>query len=187
MRGLHMSTGGWIFTGLVTAAILAPTALYATASSTVAIGTTTNGRTANITANHQLLTTTISPQHVVHAYGFANNGCLDVYTPPAGKAIVVTSVTYDMFGNNPGNENIALLTDATCNILYDEAETTLADETESRTFPIGLPMPSVGIRHAGGDAAGAGVWITGYLIPASQLPPAAPAIKLPSQLLHPTH
>ncbi len=186
MRGPHMSTGAWIFTGLVTAAIVAPTAVYAAASSTVAIGNTTNAATATVTANHQLLTTTVAPKDVVNTVGFASEGCDAVYTPPAGKAIVLTSVTYDMFANSDLGDHYAYLTDAGCvtAIRYDPAETTLAVETETRTFPIGLPVPSVGIADVGG---GVEVFITGYLIPATQLPPAAPAMKLPARPLHPTH
>ncbi|MDT4942449.1 MAG: hypothetical protein QOJ34_2538 [Pseudonocardiales bacterium] len=182
MRDLHMSTGAWIFTGLVTAAIVAPTAVYAAASSTVAIGNTGNGFTATVTNNHQLLTTTVAPNNVVRAYGASLNNCSAVYTPPAGKAIVVTSVTYDMFTSTaPGSRNFAYLTNGACTIPYDAVDTDLAHETETRTFPIGLPMASVGIF--GQTPTGiAGAYITGYLIPATQLPAAAPATKLPTRL-----
>jgi hypothetical protein len=175
MRGLHMSTGAWIFTGLVTAAVVAPTAVYAAATSTVAIGNANGAATATVTGNHQLLTTTVAPKDVVHAVGSASNSCAAVYVPPAGKAIVLTSVTYDMFNNTAGNQNFAVLTGlagAACTGPYDVVDTDLVNESETRIFPIGLPMPSVGIQASGGTVQ---VYLTGYLIPASQLPAAPPA------------
>src|SRR5262249_23508614 len=95
----HMSTGAWIFTGLITAAVIAPTAAHAAATSTVAIGTHTSNTTANITANRQLLTTTVNPKDVVsrvRGYGPGDNHCESLYTPPTGKAIVVTEARYDL-------------------------------------------------------------------------------------------
>jgi hypothetical protein len=65
------------------------------------------------------------------------------------------------------------------------ADTTLAAETETRSFPIGLPMPSVGISSRIGHSAL--VYITGYLIAASQRPATMPATKPHTKSLHPTH
>lgn len=186
MRRPHLSTGAWIFASVIAAAIVAPTAVYAAASSTVAIGNAHGTLTATVTANHQLLTTTVLTKDIVHTHGSTDDGvCTTVYTPPAGDAIVVTSVTYHMYSNTTGGFNAAWLTTAAgCGSLYDVADTDQKDETESRTFPTGLPMPSVGILCAGAHAE---LWITGYLIPASGLPATPAATKLPAKLTHPTH
>ncbi len=174
MRPPRMSTGAWIFTTAVTVAVSAPTAVYAAASSVVAIGDTTSTRTASVTTQHQLLTTPIAPRQVIHGSGgYAYNSCLSVYTPPAGKAVVVTSVTYDIGSGTAGTDAFGYLTDATCSSNYDVAETTQGFETQQHAFPTGLPMPSLGVYSFNGYIA---VWFTGYLIPASQLPAtAAPA------------
>jgi hypothetical protein len=186
MRRLHLSTGAWIFASVVAAAaIIAPTA-YAAVSSTVAIGNTGNSLTATVTASHQLLTTTTMPKNVVYSNGYAtNNNCDGIYHPPPGKAVVVTSVTYDLYSAAvSGGEHGAFLMTAECTGYYDAADTSQADETETRIFPVGLPLPSVGVYAIGGAAQ---IYFTGYLVPASQLPAAAPATKLPARLTHATH
>src|SRR5690348_4805392 len=114
MRRPHMSTGAWIFaTAALVLAVGAPIS-YAAVTSTVAIGNTgSSTATATVTGNHQLLTTTIASKNVVHVVGSASSdSCNLFYTPPAGKAIVVTSVTYDLFGGTSGSEQWAYFTDA---------------------------------------------------------------------------
>jgi hypothetical protein len=166
-----MSTGAWIATGLVAAAIIAPTVVYAAATSTVAIGTPTNTNTVGITATHQLLTAMVSPSSVVRT-GIATSAlsCTRTYLPPAGKAIVVTEVTYRVGTGTEGNDSWAELADEGCNNTYDIAETVRAYDSQTRTFPTGLPMASISIRSGPGTAI---VFITGYLIPASSLPAVA--------------
>lgn len=187
MQRPHMSTGAWIFaTAALVLAVGAPIS-YAAVNSTVAIGNTGTGNTttATVTANHQLLTTTIAAKDVVRASGGSVGAC-PFYTPPAGKAIVVTSVTYNVFNNPVGNDFAAYLRDG-CSGYADDVETTEADMSESHTFPIGLPMSSIGLTRSSSAGTGsAGVFITGYLIPVSQLPATAAAAKLPARLSRPT-
>ncbi|MDX6296629.1 MAG: hypothetical protein QOI51_486 [Nocardioidaceae bacterium] len=186
MRRPHLSTGAWIFASVIAASVIAPTAVYAAVNSTVAIGDSRTGATVNVTSDHQLLTTTVGPKSVVTGWGQGSGSCGVVYSPPAGKAVVVTSVTYDMYNNSSGNDSYAFLEDAGCpGGIYDVADTHQLAETETRTFPVGLPMPSVGIFA---PVANANVLVsfTGYLIPASQLPAAAPAAKVPARP-HATH
>src|SRR4051812_28442421 len=79
-----------------TMAVIASTGLYAAATSVVSIGNTTGNATAVVTGSHQLQTALTAPNNVVHAVATVSSGCLTVYTPPAGKAIVVTQVTYNL-------------------------------------------------------------------------------------------
>jgi hypothetical protein len=168
-----MSTGAWIFTGLVSAAVIAPTAVYAAVNSTVAIGTKTSSVTANVTQNRQLLTATVAPKDVIHInlYTPTTNGCSGGYTPPAGKAIVIMEVTYALGSGTAGLSRSAALETINCTNGYDWVETVQARETQSHVFPIGLPLPSVGLYNGGGGTVYADM--TGYLIPATQLPAAA--------------
>ncbi|MFL6237907.1 MAG: hypothetical protein ACJ735_00245 [Actinomycetes bacterium] len=185
MRRPQMSTGAWIFTGLVTAAIVAPTAVYAAASSTVAIGNTSGTTTATVTPQHQLLTTTIAPRDVIRTSGAVGGTvCQPVYIPPAGKAVVLTSVTFDVGTGTAGAAAYGYLLDASCGTIYDYVDTREASETQARTYPIGLPMPSVGLFGGSGDVV-IRAYITGYLIPAGQLPATAPAAKLPASMARP--
>jgi hypothetical protein len=174
MRRPHMSTGAWIFASVVAASVIAPTVVYAAATSTVAIGTTANSSTANVTTQHQLLTATVAPRDVVRFDGaVAGTVCQPLYTPPAGKAVVLTSVTFDVATGTAGVAAYGYLLDASCGTIYDYVDSRQASETQSRTYPIGLPMPSVGIFGGSGQVV-IRAYITGYLIPASQLPAAAP-------------
>jgi hypothetical protein len=167
-----MSTGAWVFTGLVAAAVIAPVAVYSAATSTVAIGTTSNSTTANITGSHQLLTTTVAPNSVIHLFASATGGgqCTPYYTPPAGKAIMVTSVTYDLGNGTAGDDEWAELRTVNCGASYDIGDTTQGFEAQQHTWPTGLPMPSIGF-YVGSDE-GATIAVTGYLIPVGALPAA---------------
>lgn len=169
-RKPHMSTGAWIFAGLVSAAVIAPTAVYAAVNSTVAIGTKSNTVTANVTPNRQLLTATVATRSVVRGSLFSDvsGQCGSTYTPPAGKAIVLSQVTYGLGSGTDGVPRLAILMTADCGAGYDTAETSLARETQSHVFPIGLPMPSVRVYNNGGQHIQ--VSFTGYLIPVSELP-----------------
>jgi hypothetical protein len=175
MRRPHMSTGAWIFASAIAASVIAPTAVYAAATSTVAIGNTGNSTTASVTASHQLLTTTIAAKNVVEATGSASGSCSELYSPPAGKGVVITSLTYETYGNAIG-DNWAYLTrnpGTGCMNTYDVVDTDQVDQTEIHTFPIGLPLPQAWINSPSVGPI-VTVYLTGYLIPASQLPAATP-------------
>jgi hypothetical protein len=167
-----MSTGAWIFASAVAVAIIGSGA-YAVSNSIVAIGNPGNTTTAVVTPTHQLQTVMIAPANMVHAVVAASPGvCHVVYAPPAGKAIVVTQITYDL-GTGTSGESRAALTDAACDTAYDYVDTSQAYETQTRTFPTGLPMPGVGLSVFVGTTP-VTVAVTGYLIPASQLPQEVP-------------
>jgi hypothetical protein len=174
-----MSTGAWIFSGIIGAAIIAPAGVYAAVSSTVAIGNPSNGTTATVDGASQLLTNASGPKNMVEFEGQASAGnCGAVYTPPAGKAIVLTEVTADLGTGTVGQESYAYLGHANCNDIVDFFDTTQGYEAQSRNYPAGLPISSVGVLASGS----APVYISGvgYLIPAAQLPAAQPAGHLPA-------
>lgn len=182
MKRPRMSTGAWIFAGLVSAAVIAPATVYAATTSRVAIGTTNNSNTANVTSQHQLLTTIVAPQQVIHIDASSNSGtCQTVYTPPAGKGIDVTSVTYDLgVGGSGGDQSNAALTNAACTFAYDFARTSQTWDSTYHSFPLGLPMPKLVL-----DSNAAGVTVTGYLIPANQVGSVTPASRaVQNMLLH---
>jgi hypothetical protein len=173
MRRPRVSTGAWIFTGLICAAVIAPVGVYAATVSRVALVGPSGKTTAGITAQHQLLTASIPPSQIVRAATVSTSGCKTVYTPPANKAIVVTSVIYNFGSGTAGVEHFGGLTTASCSSIYDQIDGTLAYDTLQHTFPTGLPMPSVGITNSGAGAIT--VFVTGYLIDAGALPAKAAA------------
>lgn len=172
MRLPRMSTGGWICTGLIGAAVLAPVSVQAVAPSMVAlVQPGTGSPVSRITAQRQLMTTQVSPEMVVRAVTSTgtNQPCKNFYTPPAGKALMVTSVIYDWGSGTNGVENFGGLLDLNCAHLYDEIDGVQAYDTISRSFPSGVPMNGLAVDSVGGAIT---VIVYGYLIAASQLPAA---------------
>lgn len=166
-RRVRMSTGAWVFAGLIGAAAVAPVSVYAASIAKTAIAGT-NGTVASVTPQHQLLTTTIAPSQVVHIAVASYVTCKSVYKPPTGKAIVVTSVVYNYGSGSAGVENYGGLTTSNClGNVYDQIDTVQAYETLEHTFPIGLPMPTIGLTNNGSGTIA--VFITGYLVDASQV------------------
>ena len=167
---LHMSTGAWIFASAVAVALIASPTIYAATSSIVAIGNTTGNTTAFVTpGTRQLQTVTTAPSNLVHAVKGVNGGCTPVYTPPAGKAIVVTQVTFSLGSATQGVENFGGVFGPGCSAatIFDQVDTVQAYESESRTYPTGVPVAGVAATSYGGYIS---VFVSGYLIPATQLP-----------------
>ena len=168
-----MSTGAWIFaTAALVLGVAAPVS-YAAATSTVAIGNTSNGSTAYVDGERQLVTVNgVQPAQVIsgHVETAPTSHCNLLYTPPAGKGIVVTSVSYR--SDNPDTSAAAFDVDLTrgpdCQFAnYDVFDASQEHETQ-HTFPAGLPMPSLALWNGSGSFVD--VTFTGYLIPASQVP-----------------
>jgi hypothetical protein len=166
-----MSTGAWIFTGLICAAVIAPASVYAASMTRVALAGLHGTNAADVTAQHQLLTTPISSSRVVRITGGSLTPvCNTIYTPPAHKAIVVTSVTYTFGSGTAGQEQYGGLGPGNCSKIWDQIDTVQAFDTIQHTFPSGLPMPSIGLTNNSTHLIN--VFILGYLIDATALPPA---------------
>lgn len=168
MRRARMSTGAWIFTGLICAAIIAPASVYAASITKVLVAGPGGTNVATVTAQHQLLTAQISPSQVVRVVKLVPpGGCTTVYTPPAGKAIVVTSVVYDFGSGAAGVENFGGLFNSGCSKIYDQIDGVQAFDTLQHTWPTGLPMSGISMTAVGGEIT---VFVYGYLISATSLP-----------------
>jgi hypothetical protein len=166
-----MSTGAWIFTGLICAAVLAPASVYAAAITKVSLSSSDGAHVASVTPQHQLLTAPILPSHVIHAEAGVPGPCKAIYTPPAHKAIVVTSVVYTYGSGVEGSENFGGLFDSPgCSNIYDQIDEVHKYGTIQHTWPTGLPMAAVYGDSAGGQI---NYFITGYLIDATGLPSSA--------------
>jgi len=168
-----MSTGAWICLGLVAAAVIAPVSVEAVAPSTVALVQPGTGTpTSRITAQRQLLTTQVSPEMVVRAVKVvqSNSGCQAVYTPPAGKALMLTSVIYNYGSGTNGVENFGGLFSLGCGSIFDQIDGVQAYDTIQHTFPSGMPTNGVAATSSGGAVT---VFVSGYLIASSQLPSGA--------------
>jgi hypothetical protein len=182
MHRPHLSTGAWLFCGIVTAALIAPAGVYAAVNSKVAIGNVgSSTTTATVDAEHQLLTTMVDPRRMIRLYGsFNGTACHTLYTPPRGRALMITNLTFEVGSGVAGNTQAAWLENRDCNHVYDQADTTQAFETQQRTYPAGLPVDGVGLITTNSVA----VEVVGYLIPASQLPPSIPSVGTPRYFPH---
>ena len=181
---IHMSTGAWIFATGVAVSIIASTGVYATANSIFAIGNSSGSTTAYVTPTRQLQTVTTAPTNIVRFDAGAGNGyCIAAYTPPAGKAIVVTQVTYEFGDSIQGHQSSGTLTNAACTTGYDQVQSDAAYGSESHTFPTGQPMAGVGIENSVGNEL-ISVIGRGYLIPASQLPADDSGSLVPMKGMH---
>jgi hypothetical protein len=167
-----MSTGAWIFTGLICAAVIAPASVFAAAAAKTQLVGSVTSHVAGVTGQGQLQTTEISPAHVIRISGGSNqSGCTTLYTPPAGKAIVVMSVTYTYGSGSQGTEHFGGFGSGNCGTIYDQIDTVQAFDTVQHTFPSGLPLPNIGISN--GSSKLINVFVEGYLIDANSLPSAA--------------
>jgi hypothetical protein len=166
-----MSTGAWIFAGLVSAAVIAPATVYAATITKVAL-VGSDGTTAGVTPQHQLLTVPIGPSKVVHAVKVVHSGCTVVYSPPAGKAIVVTSVVYNFGSGTQGTEVFGGMFGPGCTAANQVDQIDQIDKFGSveHTFPTGVPLANVSFTSSGSDLA---VFVVGYLIDATSLPAAS--------------
>lgn len=171
MRRPRMSTGAWIFAGLVSAAVIAPATVYAATITKVAL-VGSDGTTAGVTPQHQLLTVPIGPSKVVHAVKVVHSGCTVVYSPPAGKAIVVTSVVYNFGSGTQGTEVFGGMFGPGCTAANQVDQIDQIDKFGSveHTFPTGVPLANVSFTSSGSDLA---VFVVGYLIDATSLPAAS--------------
>jgi hypothetical protein len=183
MRRPNLSTGTWLFCSVVAAASITPAGVFAAVNSHVAIGNVSNATTATVDPEHQLLTTTVSPRSVVRFGGGSSTAsCVTFYRPPAGMALVITSVTFDIGTGTAGTEALVYLAGPSCAHSYDVADTTQAYESQQHVYPAGLPVDQVRVLRDSGHVSISG---EGYLIPADELPPNVPAIgNLPHGLPH---
>ena len=166
----RLSLGAWIFaTAALVLAVAAPVS-YAAVTSTVAIGDTTNAQIANVVDQH-LLTSPTGTQNQVAGANAVSPGCNTVYSPPAGRAIVITSVTYDVGSGTAGTEAFTgLVSTCPAGNFYDYGDTTQAYDTFQHTFPVGLPLTNLAV-YASSASSNDTFSFTGYLIPTNQLPP----------------
>jgi hypothetical protein len=166
MRRLHMSTGAWLFCGIIAAALIMPAGVYAAVSSHVAIGNVGNSTTATVTSQNQLLTTIVPPNAIVRITGTSSGTCPVIYTPPTGKALVLLNATVSMDLNGQSFGYAYIASKSNCSDRLDWFETSDQSFSQQHTYPGGLPLSKLRLYAVWSGA----IYATGYLIPASQLP-----------------
>ena len=175
-----------LFTGthltiIMTAAILAvvPTALWSVdAFTNVAIQDPVSGKKAAVDAARQLLVrdqvaeAKDTPANFVRGIGFLGAGCSNIYTIPAGKALVITSMHALLDKTNTAQAFVEarLWPQANCiGTMMAVAASPQAYESKAIDFGRGIAIKSGSVSISGTNNEGL-VLIYGYLVPAGWVP-----------------
>jgi hypothetical protein len=107
-------------------------------------------------------------------FGPGSSTCSNIYTVPAGKALIIQSMTAYLHNPSPGDDTeIILYGSASCSGLIAAAVSDRAHETVFQTFGSGIAIPAGRTVSALGVDNGGSATIYGYLVPASWVPPTA--------------
>jgi len=193
-------TGGQLTTlilaGMAAAVIVPSTVSAIDAFTNVALLDPDTGTTANVDTNGRLavkgsvtgtVTARPAPAADLVRGGTSVVNCVAVLTPPAGKALVITSIHVNVFANpTPGfANNVLLYSGASCAQLLDDVNPAGIGVT-ALDYGNGIAIPAGGAlsaRRQGGVQAE--VYAFGYTVAADQVPaplaaPTAPATASPN-------
>ncbi len=175
MKVPKLSTGTGLFLGIVTAAVLVPTA--AVAASTLVTITGPSGAKAAVNPANQLLAAESNPANNVVAFGLTPQDCATIYTVPAGKALILKSAQFQLERNGTEPPTVrAWVYAGTCGVsakLLAASNVDRQSETVSTDFGTGVPIPSgqsviVNSYNNRGSA-----FVYGYLVPSAAVPASA--------------
>jgi hypothetical protein len=163
----------WLVAGLLAGVILAPAAAVAATLSTVRI-VGTDGVTVSVASSGQLATAAVSPNalHVFHFYNLSGSTCDAVYTSPHGSALVLETITVDVYSaGSPGpGVNLRVASNASCRAQLADVNPSTVGATSIGLSP-GVVIPAGKSLYAIGDNnAAAELYGYGYLVPAADAP-----------------
>ncbi|MBV9484528.1 MAG: hypothetical protein JO246_00560 [Frankiaceae bacterium] len=144
---------------------------YAATATVVAIQGGGGTNLAKVTNSGQLLAVPAVPTNLFNVFLYGGGSCTPSYMPPAGKALVITAVT---FFNHPATSPGELdLYSGDC-AQFLTAAVSPTDQSSTQSFPSGLVVRGgQGLTLATVTDNGSAV-VSGYFVPASTVP-AAPA------------
>jgi hypothetical protein len=184
---------GTQLTIILTAAILGilPTTLRAVdAFTNVAIEDPVSGRKAAIDAARRLLVYDAvggadeTPANFVHIFAFPGSFCSSFYTVPAGKALIIRSLSAYMHKsvNATESQEISLFDGANCGgTLFASAITVASHDTKVIDFGNGVAVPAGRSLSSNGTNFAGSFQLYGYLVPAGWVPGPAPAVASPAR------
>ena len=157
--------------GIIVAAIVAPVA--ATAAGQLVEISSVSGRRADVTRAEQLQVAEASPHQFVRARGefTTGSGCVNLYTAPSTKAIVVKSLQLNIRASD-GNDWINLyVLNGGCggsSSEYFDSLTITSRAPVARDYEPGIVVPAGSTLIATRDTAlWAVVWLNGYKVPST--------------------
>jgi hypothetical protein len=184
---------GTQLTILLTAAILgiAPTTLRAVdAFTNVAIEDPVSGRKAAIDPARRLVVydavggTDETPANFVRILSFPGSNCSSFYTVPAGKALIIRSLSAYMHksANATESQEVILYDAANCGgTLFASAITVANHDTKVIDFGNGVAVPAGRSLSSSGFNFSGSFQLYGYLVPAGWVPASAPAVASPAR------
>jgi hypothetical protein len=179
MRKLIRESGAWLAVGVAAGVLLAPAAAVGAAGLVRIVGS--NGKRAEVTPANQLQTASASPAQFRSVLTFVvSSSCLPVFTAPAKKGVVVTSIVFNVLQNStPGIDAYAAVY-RTASCANSNADL-VARDTPTGTGVSVVPFEPGFALKAGAKLyakASGGVLsdlrITGYLVPKNAVPRTTP-------------
>ena len=191
-RGLGPFTGRQLATIIVAVVVMVmlPVGAWAVSGSNVFITDAVSGTHASVNPSGALTVAQASPKNFYVHESFPGSSWVKLATPPAGKALVITSVLFDTWADaTPGlGSNIPLMMSKTNNSCATRTNAQVADLNPAgiggTVVPLqpGLVVPanrSLCVTNGNSSNLSVEVYAYGFLIPASSAPAGA-AVSLGS-------
>jgi hypothetical protein len=152
--------------GVLVGAVLLSGVAVAAAPGLVTIADPTGTNKASVNGAGQLLAAESNPRNLVTVFGSISTTCTMFYTVPAGKALIIKSVTFDQNANDA--VGLYTVNCAGIPIAISRQETT---STENQQLGAGVAV-ATGKKLAGQSfgTSAAGILVYGYLVPAALVP-----------------
>jgi hypothetical protein len=135
-----------------------------------------------MTVDGSVLAPETTPANLVRIFAAASSSCSNAYTIPAGKALILKSMSaYMHTAGSPGSDVEAIVYPvANCGgALAAAAISDRAHETVFQTFGSGIGVPAGRTISTLGFNASGTLYLYGYLVPASAVPATAAAKAAP--------
>jgi hypothetical protein len=146
----------------------------AAAPGLVTIADSTGINKAAVNGAGQLLAAESNPRNTVRALDSTNlqGTCTDLYTVPAGKALIIKSVNIYHNFTGTGSPEVLLFNKNCSALIWDHVfSPSVSYATADRDFPLGVPVPAgdkVSFKCFSNNNCE--VLIIGYLVPAALVP-----------------
>jgi hypothetical protein len=174
----RLSRGASMLLGFALAALLLPSVATA-ATSLVTIANATHSHKAGVTGASQLLVAKANPSSAVVVFGFTSCASGGIYKVPAGKALIITGVSFHNGGANPATYNDLDLyvghASTPCSGAKFVAASLRTEQygNEYQAYDPGIPVPAGSALGLTGFNETGSVHVYGYLVPASTVPSTA--------------
>jgi hypothetical protein len=123
-----------------------------------------------LTVNGGVLAAPAAPASLFRVFGVPTASCSPFYTVPAGKALILTSMTVFSHSASAGSNTELDLFASGCSDFLGATVSDRAHETITQSFGTGIALPTgTSLAFLGINQNGS-AYVYGYLVPASQVP-----------------